>query len=298
MNRLKIFCLTLIGLILLSSGNILAESDLARDLPRDLLEFISFGADLTTEQRSQLYNRFAPQRRPQIIEITNQEEKAYLRDYIPQKQIGSKAISSVYLRLLKPNSGIHVETEKITWVTTGMYANAVVTAGIKDVLIKVSSPFLVSGTAALTGIFKTFELAQGQPINQERKGVSYQELVTTGELGEDIGQDNAERLVREVKREVVEREITAPEEIEVIIKQKTKEYNIKITAEQMQQIILLMEEINRLDLNIEEITEQLQNLNTKVQGMERSGQRVVGLLAQIVALFRRLLDFILDLFGR
>lgn len=285
---MKKICVTLIGLIFFFSLSILAEEALQ--------EFISFGADLTKEQRSQLYDQFAPLKRPQMIEVTNAEEVQYLQDYVPKNQIGSKAISSVYLRILRANSGIQVQTENITWVTSGMYANAVATAGVKDVLIKANSPFAVSGTAALTGIFKTFELAQGQPITSERKGVAYQELVTTGKLGEDIGQNNAETLIRDVKKEVITKEITDPEEMEVIIKEKAAEYNLEITDQQLQQIIVLMEKINHLDINIDEITKQLQKLNTEVQGMEKKGQKVVGLLAQILSLLQKIFDFIRNLF--
>lgn len=285
---MKKICLTLIGLIFFFSFSILAEEALQ--------EFISFGADLTKEQRSQLYDQFAPLKRPQMIEVTNAEEVQYLQDYVPKNQIGSKAISSVYLRILSANSGIQVQTENITWVTSGMYANAVATAGVKDVLIKANSPFSVSGTAALTGIFKTFELAQGQPITSERKEVAYQELVTTGELGEDIGQNNAETLIRDVKKEVITKEITDPEEMEVIIKEKAAEYNLEITDQQLQQIIVLLEKINHLDINIDEITKQLQKLNTEVQGMEKKGQKVVGLLAQILSLLQKIFDFIRNLF--
>lgn len=260
-------------------------------------EFISFGANLNAMERDQIYNQFHPVNRPQILEVTNSEEYYYLSKYIPKEQIGSRAISSIYLQTLATGAGIQVHTKNITWVTSGMYANAAVTAGIRDVLIKAAAPFPVSGTAALTGIFKAFETAQGQPIAKTRKETAYQELVTQGELGEDVGQDNAENLIRDVKEEVVERHASDPQEIRIIIEEQATEHNIKLTDKQIQQIQQLMEKINQLNLNVGEMNNQLKSLGTRVKGIQEQGAQAKGLLAQIAAFFQRIFAFITKLFS-
>lgn len=260
-------------------------------------EIVSFGADLTGAQRDQMLNYFQPVGRPEVLEVTNSEEYHYLSKYVPKEQIGSKAISSVYLQTLATGAGVQVQTEKITWVTSGMYTNAAVTAGVKDVLIKAGSPFPVSGTAALTGIFKVFETAQGQSIAPARKETAYQELVTTGELGEEIGQKQAEGLVRDVKREIVEKKVTDPQQIQIIIEKKAGEYNITLTEEQVQQIQSLMEKINRLNLNVEEINNQLKSLHTRVKGIQEEGAKTQGILAQILNLLQRLFNMLAKIFG-
>ena len=260
-------------------------------------EFISFGADLDQAQRDLMFEYFNPQNRPKIIEVTNAEERSYLQKYIPLSQIGTRAISSIYIRNLSGNSGIKIETKNITWVTAGMYANAVSTAGVKDVLIKAGAPFPVSGTAALTGIFKTFEVASGKTIDSSRKDVAYQELVTTGDLGGEIGQDNAEVLIRDIKKDVIENKSANPEEIRIITKNNANKYNITLTEEQIQRIEELMNKINHLNLNIEEISNQLQNLNTRVKGIEEEGKKVSGVLAQIIAILQQIFDFIKSIFS-
>lgn len=261
-------------------------------------EFISFGADLDQAQRDLMFEYFNPLNRPKIIEVTNAEERLYLEKYIPLNQIGTRAISSIYIRNLAGNSGIKIETKNITWVTSGMYANAASTAGVKDVLIKAGAPFPVSGTAALTGIIKTFEAASGKRIDPSRKDVAYQELVTTGDLGEEIGQDNAEELIRDIKKDVIESKSANPEEIRIIIENNAERYNITLTEEQIQSIEELMSRINRLNLNIDEISNQLQNLNTRVKGIEKEGKEVSGLLAQIVAILQQIFDFIRRFFTK
>lgn len=260
-------------------------------------EIISFGADLTRTQKDQMLNYFQPVGHPEVLEVTNSEEYYFLSKYISKEQIGSKAISSVYLQTLAIGAGVQVQTEKITWVTSGMYANAAVTAGVKDVLIKAGSPFPVSGTAALTGIFKAFEIAQGQPITSDRKETAYQELVTTGELGEEIGQEQAESLVRDVKEEIVKKKVSDPEEIRVIIENKAGEYNITLTKEQVQQIQSLMEKINRLGLTIDEMNNQLKSLHTRVKGIQEEETKARGILAQILNLLQQLLNLLAKIFG-
>ncbi len=288
MKIIRIFLLTLIGLSLLTLIGLAMQTG---------QEFISFGADLSKDQRNQMYDNFRPQSRPQMIEVTNGEEHEYLSKYVPDRQIGSRAISSVYLQTLEPNSGIRVESNNITWVTSGMYANAAATAGVKDVLIKADSPYPVSGTAALTGIIKTFEQAQGASISSARKDAAYQELITTGELGEKVGKENAEYLIRDVKKEIVEKRVNDPEEIRIIIENKAEQYNIKLTETQIDQIQQLMEKINSLDLNVQEINNQLQNLNTKVKGIQDEGKKATGILAQILNLLQQLFNLIAKIFS-
>lgn len=282
----------LIMIILLCAWNCVVNAALEKGQ-----EFISFGANLSPAQRDQMFNHFRPVGRAQLLEVTNAEEYHYLSRYVPENQIGSRAISSVYLQTLAPGAGIQVQIENITWVTSGMYANAAVTAGIKDVLIKAASPFPVSGTAALTGMFKAFEVAQGQPMETIRKDIAYQELIIQGELGEDVGPNHAENLVRDIKREVIERHTTDPQEIRVIIQEQAKEYNIHLTEGQIQRIQQFMERFNQLNLSVGEIHQQLQSLQTQVKGIQEQGKQAKGLLAQIAALLQRIFAFIGKLFS-
>lgn len=261
-------------------------------------EFISFGADLNRTERDQMLSYFKPVGQPQMLEVTNSEEYYYVSRYVPKDKIGDRAISSVYLQTLPAGTGIQVHTNRITWVTEGMYANAAVTAGVRDVLIKAVAPYPVSGTAALTGIFKAFEEAQGQPISKARKDAAYQEMITTGKLGEDVGAKNAEGLVRDVKKEVVSKHATNPQEIRIIIENKARQYNLKLSDEQITQLQQLMEKINGLHLNVGEINNQLKSINTRVKGIREQGEKSQGILGQILDLLQRLFNAVVNLFKR
>ncbi len=79
-----------------------------------------------------MLNLFGADENTKIIEVTNEEEREYLGEYIDEKLLGTRAISSVYVEKLPEGEGITVDTRNITWVTNDMYRNAIVTAGIKD----------------------------------------------------------------------------------------------------------------------------------------------------------------------
>ncbi len=88
-----------------------------------------------------------------------------------------------------------------------MYRNALVTAGIKDAKIKVSSPFQVSGTAALTGIIKAFEDITGEEITEIEKKIASEEIAKTATLGNEIGQEKAEELISSIKIYIINNDI-------------------------------------------------------------------------------------------
>ena len=72
------------------------------------------------------------------IKITNKEEHEYLGDYIASSVIGKRALSSVMVVKTEKGSGVHVTTDNISYCTSGMYTNALVTAGLEDAEVKVT----------------------------------------------------------------------------------------------------------------------------------------------------------------
>ena len=218
----------------------------------DGTEVVSLGANLSEEQRGQILEVFGVEEDDVIIiEVTNQEEREYLEGKISESVIGTRAFSSAYVELLDDGEGISVETHNINWVTKEMYANAMVTAGVENARVIAASPFPVSGTAALTGIMKAFETATGEELTEEAKQAASDEMITTGELAEDIGQDEAASLVQEIKERIIKEKITDPEQIRKIIIEIAADLNINITQEHIDKLADLMERISKLDLRVE-----------------------------------------------
>lgn len=252
---------------------------------------VSLGADLTQAQRDQMLELFGVKEdEVTIIEVTNEEERNYLEGLVSEKTIGTRAISSCYVKPLEEGEGIIVETHNITWVTREMFANAMVTAGVQNAHVIAGAPFGVSGTAALTGIMKAFEQAEGENLSEEAKKIASEELVTTGELGDKIGKDEAAELIRKIKEKVVSGEVKDSEDIRRIIIEISADLNINLTQEQIDQIVQLMEKIQNLDLNVENIREQLSkiagNLDEVVKKVEENKGLIQKILDVIIGFFQ------------
>ncbi|NMB08642.1 MAG: DUF1002 domain-containing protein [Tissierellia bacterium] len=252
---------------------------------------VSLGKNLSDEQRKEMLNLFGADENTKIIEVTNEEEREYLGEYIDEKLLGTRAISSVYVEKLPEGEGITVDTRNITWVTNDMYRNAIVTAGIKDAKIVVAAPFQVSGTAALTGVIKAFEDITGEEITEIEKKVASEEIAKTATLGSEIGQEEAEELISSIKMYVVKNNVKRKGSIKKVAEEMAEDLGIELTKEQMDQIVSLMKGISKLNLDINEIKGQLQDISGKIDKITEQN-------IEIRSFLERILDAITNFFSK
>ncbi|MGO1468929.1 MAG: DUF1002 domain-containing protein [Tissierella sp.] len=244
---------------------------------------VTLAKDLDSDQREQILELFkVDEDNVKIIEVNNQEEREYLEGVASEAQLGKITMSSAYVEILGEGSGIDVETYNISWVTKEMYANALATAGVKNAKVIAAAPFSVSGTGALTGILKAFEQATGQEISEEQKKVANEEVVRVGELGEEVGQDKASELIKEVKEKIVEKDIKDPEEIKKIIIEISGNLDITLNDEQIQKIGNLMEKISKLELDTDNIKNQLKDIGKKLDDTLKNNEEVKSILQRIL----------------
>lgn len=285
MKNLKKMTLILTLIMLLSSSVSFA----------DAAEVVSIANDINMTQREEMLKIFdVDENDVRMITVTNQEERKYLEGIAPDEQIGNTTISSAYVQFLDNGSGIEVETHNITWVSEEMYESALVTAGVKDAKIIAAAPFPVSGTGALTGIIKGFEAATGETISDEQKRVANEEMVVTGELGDEIGKDEAANLIVTIKEELVGKGIEDREDIKKIIIDISARLDINLSANQIEELTNLMEKINGLDLDTEQIKNQLQNIGNKLNELVNENEEVRSLLERILDAIK---DFFNSIFG-
>ena len=242
------------------------------------------GADLTEEQITSVYAAFGRQRGTVTeLRVTNAEERSYLQGYVDESIIGTRSISCVYVNLLAEGTGMSVTTSNITWCTPEMYISALATAGITDAEIIVAAPFEVSGTAALTGVYKAYEDITGQKLDDLAKLVSTQELTITGELAEEIGDMDSMAIVNELKLMLDETRKMSDGEIRAEIVAIAGEYNVKLTDTQIDQLITLCRSLEKLDgdalkSRVEEIQNTLKKVSdakTQVVGFVQTVKKVV-----------------------
>ena len=256
------------------------------------------GADLTEDQITAVYNAFGIKRGDAIeLRVTNGEERQWLQGYVDESLIGTRSISCVYVELLPEGSGMDVTTSNITWCTGEMYISALATAGITDARIIVAAPFEVSGTAALTGVYKAYEDMTGKKLDDLAKLVSTQELTITGELANEIGGMDSTSIVNDLKLMLDETQKMTDDEIRAEIVEIAGRYNVSLTNTQIQQLIDLCRSLEGLDADslkarVEEVQGTLQKVSdakTKVVGFVETVKKVV---TSVSSFFDKIKDII------
>ena len=238
------------------------------------------GANLDENQIAAVYQLFNVKRGDvKEMTVTNAEEREYLEGYVDESLIGTRSISCVYVELLAEGAGMDVTTSNITWCTPEMYISALATAGITDARIVVAAPFEVSGTAALTGVYKAYEDLTGKKLDDLAKAVSTQELTITGELANEIGEMDSTAIVNDLKMMLDETAQMTDEEIREQIIQIAATYNVTLTDNQINQLISLCRSLEGLDADaLKSRVEEVQNTLKKVS---EAKTQVIGFVEQV-----------------
>jgi uncharacterized protein YpuA (DUF1002 family) len=257
---------------------------------------VTLGENLTTSQKETLLSEMGAPEDVQIVTVSNQEEHQYLGKYVSKALIGTKAISSSAITIQPKGSGISVKTKNINWVTDEMYVNALITAGVKDAKIYITAPITVSGTAALTGIIKAYEISADKTIPEEVKQAANQEMVETAKLGDSIGNKNATALIAKVKEEIAKNKPKNDQELQKIIEQAANELNVTLTDEEMKRLMDFFNKLKDLDIDWNQVSDQLNKAKDRISKFLQS-EEGQGFLEKLKQFFIWLIDAIKALFS-
>ncbi len=235
--------------------------------------YVALGADLKESERAKVLELLgvteAELKDYDVVTITNEDEHKYLDSYLDVGVIGTRALSSVMVVGKEAGNGINVNTNNISYCTSGMYRNALITAGVEDADITVAGPFSISGTAALVGAIKAYETMTGEEVPEVNLDAANNELVITGEIVESVGDpEKVEQLMALVKQEVAEGAVSGSEDIKNLVKQAADELEIRLSDEDRDKITGLMDKIDGLDLNVDAIKEQAKDLYHKLENLD------------------------------
>lgn len=257
------------------------------------------GANLDENQIASVYQLFNVKRGDvKEMTVTNAEEREYLEGYVDESLIGTRSISCVYVELLAEGAGMDVTTSNITWCTPEMYISALATAGITDARIVVAAPFEVSGTAALTGVYKAYEDLTGKKLDDLAKAVSTQELTITGELANEIGEMDSTSIVNDLKMMLDETAQMTDEEIKEQIIQIAATYNVSLTDNQINQLITLCRSLEGLDADaLKSRVEEVQNTLKKVSDAKTQVLGFVDRVKKVVTSIKSFFEKIGDIIG-
>jgi uncharacterized protein YpuA (DUF1002 family) len=165
-----------------------------------------------------------------------------------------------------------------------MYTNALITAGVKDAEIYVTAPFDVSGTAALTGITKAYEVSTGTEIPEAQKQVANQEMVTTAKLGDQIGDKNAISLLTTIKDKMAKEPPKTDGDITNIINISANELNINLTDDQKQNLLDLFKKMKNAHIDWNQVGDQLQVAKQKFDNFINSdeGKSIISKIKEFI----------------
>lgn len=239
---------------------------------------VTLGTNLSAEQKQTVLDYFGVKENEVVIlEVNNQEERKYLEGVATEAQLGTRTYSCAYVQPTSKGNGLNVKTVNLTYVTSSMIASTLTTCGITDANVIAMTPLSggVSGTGALTGIMKAFEDATGEPLDETKKEIASEELVITGDLGEDIGQDKATGVINDIKTEIIKNNTQDTIQIADTINNVTNNYNVTLTPEQQQQLENLMTKVAEQDYNYKEMKDALNSVKDVVnEKLDEIGEKV------------------------
>lgn len=265
----KLITLLFSAVLLLSMPVMAAEVDQSKIVNIDASKsIIALGADLSAEQRATVLSLMnvteADLANYQVITITNDMEHQYLDAYMDASVIGSKSLSSVKITPAESGHGVLVTTKNINYCTTGMYRNALLTAGVSDADILVVGPTEISGTAALIGAIKGYEAMSGESVSDTTLDTAMNELITTGEIAmEDADSQDIEELIAFVKAKVAAGGLDSDDQIRSAIEEGEDKFGVTLTEDEINQIIAIMQKINQLGLDPNVLVAQAEDLYSK-----------------------------------
>ncbi|MBT2649197.1 DUF1002 domain-containing protein [Bacillus sp. ISL-34] len=257
---------------------------------------VTLGENLTNEQKNMILSEMKAPSDVEVLTVTNAEEHEYLGDYIASRLIGTKAISSSAITLEEKGTGLKLESKNINWVSDEMYINALATAGVKDATVYVTAPIPVSGTAALTGVIKAYEISADKKIPEDVKQAANEEMVKTAKLGDEIGTEEASALVTKIKEEMAANPPANTEEVREVVETSAKELGIALNDAQVQSLIDLFNKLKELDIDWNAVGDQLTAAKDKLSNFLESeeGQSFLDKLKEV---FSSLIDAIKSLFS-
>ena len=257
---------------------------------------VVIGANLDDAQIKQVYDDFGLERGSvtELI-VTNADERAYLEWLVSDSKIGSVALSCVYITTLEEGAGLFITSKNINWCSNEMYANALTTAGITDAQVMVSAPFAVSGTAALTGIYRAYEDITGTSLSDLAKSIGAEELVVTGQLAEYIGSEEAAELINELKKILDQTQNMSDDDVRAEIRKIAKQYNVEVTDAQVEQLFALCRKLEKLD--VDTLKKQLISLTETVQKAGKAQAAISSVGEKIGGFFSNIGKFFSNLFG-
>jgi len=261
---------------------------------------VVYGANLSEDEKESVKKSLKVKEEPEIEEITVSGED--LVKYIKDSNSSSRMYSSAKITRKNAGEGLVIEIvtpSNITQVTSEMYANAMLTAGIEDATVQVAAPKAVTGHSALVGIYKAYEVTTGETLDIDRTDVANEELSVATTLAKSAGVDDAKvaKLLTEIKKDIAELKPATREDVEKIVKEQLNKLDINLSEKDQQLLVDLMDKISKLDIDFSKWSEQLDDISNTIKEKFGSLMEDEGFWTSVKNFFANLKDTISSWFN-
>lgn len=303
---LAAFCLTTAIATPIKSYASTSTTDSSGEVVNEKLgdPIVVYGGSLSDSEKASIKSSLGVSGNSGIKEITI--TGADIAKYIENGNASARLYSSAKITPKNEGSGLVINIvtpENITEVTSDMYSNAMLTAGIEDATVEVAAPKKVTGHSALAGIYKAYEVTTGKKLDPERTDVANQELSVATDIAQNSNVDDKKvgELLTEIKKQIAEQKPATKEDVAKIVDEQLKKLEISLSDKDRQLLIDLMNKISNLDINFGKWSSQLNdlsgNIKDKLSKINDDIKNDTGFWASVKNFFKKIIDGISGLFG-
>ncbi|MER1999918.1 MAG: DUF1002 domain-containing protein [Lysinibacillus sp.] len=264
------------------------------------IPIVVYGANLSESEKATVKTALRVDQEAEVeeISVSGQDLAKYIKDSNPSSRMFSSA------KITRQDAGkglvISIVTpDNITQVTSEIYANAMLTAGIEDAIVEIAAPKPVTGHSALVGIYKAYEVTTGETLDTERTDVANEELSVATTIAESSGiaDEKVAELLTEIKKQIAEQNPATREEIEKIVSEQLSRLEINLSEKDRQLLIDLMDQIRGLDIDFDKWKNQLTDITSTIEEKFGDLMENEGFWQSVKDFFSNLVDTVSSWFG-
>lgn len=261
---------------------------------------VVYGANLSEQEKETVKKALRVDQEQEVDEISVSGQD--LAKYISDSNPSSRMYSSAKITRQEKGKGLVISIvtpENITQVTSEIYANAMLTAGIEDAKVEIAAPKPVTGHSALVGIYKAYEVKTGEKLDTERTDVANEELSIATQIAENAGIDDAKvaELLTEIKKDIAELNPATKEEVQQIVEDQLSKLEINLSEQDRQLLIDLMDQIRNLNIDFSQWADQLSDISKTIEEKFGALLEDEGFWNSVKSFFSNLIDTVSSWFG-
>lgn len=261
---------------------------------------VVYGANLSEQEKETVKKALRVDQEQEIDEISVSGQD--LAKYISDSNPSSRMYSSAKITRQDEGKGLVISIvtpENITQVTTEIYANAMLTAGIEDAIVEIAAPKPVTGHSALVGIYKAYEVKTGETLDTERTDVANEELSLATKIAENAGIDDAKvaELLTEIKKDIAELKPATKEDVQKIVEDQLSKLEINLSEQDRQLLVDLMNQISQLNIDFSKWSDQLSEISNTIEEKFGALLEDEGFWNSVKSFFNNLIDTVSTWFG-